>query len=349
MSEAIAQARAEGARLGSACAAVGLTLRTFQRWHGGETLKADARRREHRPEDRVYNPPNRLSQAERDAALALVNAPRFASSSPHQIVAILADEGHYLASESTLYRLLRAADQLTPRAHKAPPRPRPRPWEATGPHQVWSWDITYLATTVRGAFFYLYLILDLYSRKIVGWEVYPEESAEHAAEVFKRAHLREAVGVADLVLHSDNGAPMKGATMLSTLQHLGVVPSFSRPSVSNDNPYSEAGFATLKGSPAFPEKPFADLPQARSWVATFVAWYNETHRHSALKFVTPDQRHRGEDRDLLAQRDALYQAAKAENPERWSGPTRNWKPPASVLLNPGKPRPRQDQSEEPSP
>ncbi len=220
---------------------------------------------------------------------------------------------------------------------------------ATGPNQVWSWDITYLATTVRGVFFYLYLILDLYSRKIVGWEVYATESAEQAASVFTRAHLREAVRVADLVLHADNGSPMKGATMLSTLQRLGVVPAFSRPSVSNDNPYSEAGFATLKGSPAFPEKPFADLPQARSWVATFVAWYNETHRHSALKFVTPDQRHRGEDRDLLAQRDALYQAAKAENPERWSGPTRNWEPPASVLLNPGKPRPRQDQTEEPSP
>jgi hypothetical protein len=205
VSAAIAQARAEGARLGPACAAVGLTLRTFQRWHRGETLKADARRREHRPAGRVYNPSNRLSQAERDAALALVNEPRFASSSPHQIVAILADEGHYLASESTLYRLLRAADQLTPRARKAPPRTRPQPWEATGPNQVWSWDITYLATTVRGTFFYLYLILDIYSRKIVGWEVYPEESAEHAAEVFKRAHLREAVGTADLVLHSDNG------------------------------------------------------------------------------------------------------------------------------------------------
>ena len=349
MSEAIAQARAAGARLGSAGAAAGLTLRTCQRWHGGETLKADARRREHRPEDRVYNPPNRLSQAERDAALALVNAPRFASSSPHQIVAILADEGHYLASESTLYRLLRAADQLTPRAHKAPPRPRPRPWEATGPHQVWSWDITYLATTVRGAFFYLYLILDLYSRQIVGWEVYPEASAAHAAEVFQRAHRRAAVGVADRVLHSDHGAPMKGATLRSTLQHLGVVPSFSRPAVSNDNPYSEAGFATLKGSPALPEQPCTALPPARSWVATFVAGYHETHRHRALKCVTPDHRHRGADRDLLAQRDALYQAAKAENPERWSGPTRNGEPPARVLLNPGKPRPRQDQTEEPAP
>jgi transposase InsO family protein len=349
VSEAIAQARAAGARLGPACAAVGLTLRTFQRWHRGETLKADARRREHRPEGRVYNPPNRLSQAERDAALALVNEPRFASSSPHQIVAILADEGRYLASESTLYRLLRAADQLTPRGRKAPPRPRPQPWEATGPNQVWSWDITYLATTVRGAFFYLYLILDIYSRKIVGWEVYPEESAEHAAEIFKRAHLREAAGTADLVLHADNGSPMKGATMLATLQRLGVVPSFSRPAVSNDNPYSEAIFATCKGCPAFPEKPFASPTEARTWVAGFVAWYNETHRHSALKFVTPDQRHRGEDRNLLARRDALYQAARTENPQRWSGPTRNWEPPASVLLNPGKPRPRQDPTEEPSP
>jgi len=264
-------------------------------------------------------------------------------------VAILADEGRYLASESSLYRLLRSAEQLTPRGRKAPPRPRPQPWEATGPNQVWSWDITYLATTVRGTFFYLYLILDLYRRKIVGWEVYPEESAEHAAEVFKRAHLREGVGAADLVLHSDNGSPMKGATMLATLQHLGVVASFSRPSVSNDNPYSEAIFATCKGCPAFPEKPFASPTEARLWVAGFVAWYNETHRHSALKFVTPAQRHRGEDRDLLAQRDALYQAAKAANPQRWSGTTRNWEPPTSVLLNPGKPGPRQDPPKEPSP
>jgi len=264
-------------------------------------------------------------------------------------VAILADEGRYIASEATFYRILRAADQLTPRGRKASSRPRPQPWEATRPNQVWSWDITYLATTVRGTFFYLYLILDIYRRKIVGWEVYPEASAEHAAEVFQRAHLREAVGATDRVLHADNGSPMKGATLLATLQHLGIVPSFSRPSVSNDNPYSEAIFATCKGCPAFPEKPFADLPEARTWIADFVAWYNETHRHSALKFVTPDQRHRGQDRYLLAQRDALYQAARAENPERWSGPTRNWDPPTRVLLNPGKPRPPQDPTKEPSP
>jgi len=127
------------------------------------------------------------------------------------------------------------------------------------------------------------------------WEVYDTESADHAASVFHKTHLREGVGADSLVLHSDNGSPMKGATMLATLQRLGVMPSFSRPSVSNDNPYSEALFKTLKYHPGFPDKPFGSLQEAREWVAGFQHWYNEVHRHSALKFVTPDQRHCGED------------------------------------------------------
>jgi putative transposase len=269
--------------------------------------------------------------------LAVANEARFASLSPHQIVPALADEGRYLASESTFYRLLRDADQLARRGRpKAPARVRPQPFEATGPNQVWSWDITYLASTVRGAFFYLYLIMDVYSRKIVGWEVYPQESAAHAASVFHRAHLREGVRADALVLHSDNGAPMKGATMLATLQRLGVVPSFSRPSVSNDNPYSESLFNTVKGRPDFPYKPFETSETARAWMAKFARWYNNEHLHSALKFVTTAQRHRGEDADLLSQRDAVYQAARAANPARWSGSTRDWNAPASVLLIPGK-------------
>jgi transposase InsO family protein len=202
---------------------------------------------------------------------------------------------------------------------------------------VWSWDITCLATTVRGTFFYLYLIMDLYSRKIVGWEVYSEESAAHAASVVGKAHLREGVRANALVLHSDNGAPMKGATMLATLQRLGVAPSFSRPAVSNDNPFSESLFNTFKRHPDFPEKPFDTPATARAWVAKFACWYNDKHRHSALKFVTPAQRHRGQDTDLLAQRHALYQTARAQYPERWSGTTRNWTPPPTVFLNPGKP------------
>ncbi len=222
---------------------------------------------------------------------------------------------------------------------------RPAPLTATGPHQVWSWDITYLATTVRGTFFYLYLIMAVFSRKIVGWEVYPSESAEQAASVFRKAHLREGVRADALVLHSDNGAPMKGATMLATLQRLGVVPSFSRPSVSDDNPFSESLFNTLKGHPGFPEQPFASLDDARTWVDGFERWYNSDHRHSALRFATPAQRHRGEDIDLLAQRDALYQAAKAQHPERWSGNTRNWQPETTVFLNPGKPTTTEQQNQ----
>jgi len=194
----------------------------------------------------------------------------------------------------------------------------------------------YLATTVKGMFFYLYLIMDVYSRKIVGWEVFETESAEQAAEVFQKAYLREGIAGQPLVLHSDNGAPMKGATMLATLQRLGVMPSLSRPSVSNDNPYSEALFKTLKYHPGFPDKPFDTVCESREWVAGFEHWYDEIHRHSGLKFVTPGQRHRGEDSAILEQRVALYEAAKAQHPERWSGPIRDWHPENIVYLNPAK-------------
>ena len=247
MSDAIAQACGAGARLGRACAAVGLSERTLQRWRQEGAVKGDGRCREHRAADAVRTPANRLSPVEQAEILSVANQPEFAHLSPHQIVPALADQGRYLASESTFYRLLRDADQLARRGRpKAPARVRPQPFEATGPNQVWSWDITYLNSTVRGAFFYLYLIMDVYSRKIVGWEVYPEESAAHAASVFRKAHLREGVRAEALVLHADNGSPMKGATMLATLQGLGVLPSFSRPAVSNDNPYSESLFNTIK-------------------------------------------------------------------------------------------------------
>jgi len=229
---------------------------------------------------------------------------------------------------------LREEKQLAHRGKaKAPTHSRPPELVATAPNQLWSWDITYLGTTVKGLYFYLYLIMDLFSRKIVGWEVFAEESAEHAATVFRKAYMREGVAGQLLRLHSDNGSPMKGATMLGALQRLGVVPSFSRPSVSNDNPYSEALFKTVKYHPSFPDKPFDTLQEARQWTAGFERWYNEEHRHSALKFVTPGQRHRGEDHELLRQRKALYTAAKASRPERWSGDYRTWSRPEVVTLN----------------
>lgn len=330
---------AGGARRSRACEVVGITARTLQRWREGGGLRADGRAQG--GARRI--PANRLSEHERAQILEVANRAEFADRPPSQIVPALADQGRYLASESSFYRVLRAAGQRTHRGKaKAPTRQRPAPLQANAPKQLWSWDITYLPTTVRGVFFYLYLLLDVFSRKIVGWEVYASESAEQAAEVFAKAHLREGLAGQALVLHSDNGSPMKGATMLATLQRLGVMPSFSRPSVSDDNPYSEALFKTLKYHPGYPDQPFETLHEARQWVAGFVHWYNEIHRHSALRFVTPGQRHRGEDLALLEQRDALYQAAKARHPERWSGTTRNWQPEQTVYLNPGKSAKKED-------
>lgn len=207
----------------------------------------------------------------------------------------LADEGIYLASESSFYRVLRAADQLHRRGRaRAPRKPnKPEAFKATGPRQVWSWDITFLASTVIGMFYRLYLVMDVYSRKIVGWKIHENEAAEHAATLIRKACLAEGITRHGLVLHSDNGSPMKGATMLATLQRLGVIPSFSRPSVSNDNPFSESLFGALKCTPAYSSKPFDSLEAARVWVHDFVGWYNEVHRHSGIRFVTPAQRHRG--------------------------------------------------------
>jgi putative transposase len=330
----IDEACAAGARVTAACRVVEISPRTLQRWREEGDVKVDGRKEAGAQRE----PANKLSEHERQQILAVANEPEFAHMPPSQIVPILADRGLYIASESSFYRVLREADQLAHRGKaKSPARQRPAPLQASAPNQLWSWDITYLATTIKGTFFYLYLIMDVYSRKIVGWEVFETESAEQAAQVFRKAHLREGIRAESLVLHSDNGSPMKGATMLSTLQRLGVMPSFSRPSVSDDNPYSEALFKTLKYHPGFPDKPFDSLQEAREWVAGFQHWYDQVHRHSALKFVTPAQRHLGEDGVILEQRHALYVAAKARRPERWSGPSRNWVPEKTVYLNPGKP------------
>jgi len=182
--------------------------------------------------------------------------------------------------------------------------------------------------------------MDIYSRKVVGWEVLDDESSESAAELLQKIHLKEGLSLQkDVVLHSDNGSPMKGATMLATMQKLGVVPSFSRPSVSNDNAYSESLFKTMKYTPAFPNDPFSSLQETRNWVANFVHWYNEEHRHCEIQYVTPGQRHRGEDVAILKERTRVYEAAKRRHPERWSGQTRNWFPVQSVSLNPQSKKP----------
>jgi putative transposase len=328
--ELLTQAIAAGARQESACAVLGLSVRTVQRWQEDGVVRADQR------PSRQYEPPHKLTAAERAEVLAVANSPEFGHLPPSQIVPRLADQGRYLASESTFYRVLRAEGQLAHRRSERPARARSKPKAicATAPNQVYSWDITYLPAAIRGQFFYLYLFLDLFSRKIVGWQVYEEESSVLASGIVRDVCQREGVQRHQLILHSDNGGPMKGATMLATLQGLGVMPSFSRPAVSNDNPYSESLFKTLKYRPAYPLKPFADLTAARRWVSDLVAWYNHEHRHSAIRFVTPAQRHAGLDGPLLAHRKAVYEAARLRNPQRWRGTTRNWQRIQVVHLNP---------------
>ncbi len=328
--ELIDEAMGHGARQSRACEVVGIDRRTYQRWQ--RTGLSDRRQVIEK-----RSPANKLDEEERQAIIAVCNTEEFRSQSPKQIVPALADRGIYLASESTFYRVLRAEDMLHHRGRARQPATtgKPRACVATAPNQVWSWDITYLANSVKGLFFYLYLFMDIYSRKIVGWEVYETESSEQAAQVLRKSRLAEAIAPGqEVILHTDNGSPMKGATMLATMQKLGVVPSFSRPSVSNDNAYSEALFKTLKYVPGYPTKPFEDIEAARQWVMQCVQWYNHSHRHSGLKYVTPAQRHEGCDIEILAHRKWVYEAAKERHPQRWSGDTRNWEHEPVVNLNP---------------
>jgi transposase InsO family protein len=247
------------------------------------------------------------------------------------------DDGQYYASESSFYRVLRAENQLAHRGRaKAPQSRPPREHVATGPNQVFSWDITYLPTAVRGRFFYLYMVMDVWSRKVMGWAVHEQESSELAAELMTGICADHRLDAKKIVLHSDNGGPMKGATMLATLQRLGVMPSFSRPRVSDDNPFSEALFRTLKYCSWYPSMPFGSLEQATEWVTSFVAWYNTQHRHSGIRFVTPEERHSGRETAILADREEVYRRARAKNPERWTRQTRNWTPITEVRLNPPK-------------
>ncbi len=331
--ELIEEAVDAGASPKKACEVLEISLRTYKRWTEGDAVKVDARPVAKRPE-----PANKLALEERQQVLDICNEKAWQSLPPSQIVPALADEGRYIASESSFYRILKEAGQLHHRGRaQAPKRVRkPKSYKATAPNQVWSWDITFLATTIVGIFYRLYLVMDIYSRKIVGWEIHENETADNAALLIRKACLTEGINGQSLVLHSDNGSPMKGATMLATLQWLGVVPSFSRPSVSNDNPYSESLFGTMKYTPTYPSKPFESLDAARDWVNEFIHWYNEEHRHSGIQFVTPAQRHSGVEQSILMNREGVYEAAKQRNPERWSRGTRNWSPISEVWLNPEK-------------
>jgi putative transposase len=322
------EAMAAGARQSRCCEVIGLDVRTLQRWRKSKTGEDERR-------GPATEPANKLSPQEREEMLKVANSPLCRNLCPKQFVPLLVDQNFYLASESSFYRVLREAQQMKHRAAtRKPSRARPRELEATGPNQVWSWDITYLRSSVAGMFYYLYLIVDVWSRKVVGWEIAEEQSMEISAALIQRTCEAENVPRRTLALHADNGGPMKGATMLVALQRLGVMPSFSRPSCSNDNPYSESLFRTLKYRPEYPHRPFESLEQAEEWIEGFVAWYNGEHLHSGITYVTPAQRHEERDREILEHRRQVYEEARRRNPNRWSGKTRDWGRVERVRLNP---------------
>lgn len=322
-----------GARRRSACAELGFSLRTLELWTRDGDIGADRRVGAARPE-----PANKLTQEERAAVLKLVNEPRFAALPPTQIVPILADKGQYLASESSFYRILRSHHQLTHRGLMRAPMKRAVPRLcASGPNELYAWDITYLPGPIAGMFFFLYLVLDVFSRKIVAHEVHDEESAAHAAALIEQAVQREGVARDVLVLHQDNGSPMKGSTFIAKLDELGIRRSYSRPGVSDDNAYAESLFRTCKYRPGY-FGAFATIGEAREWVLRFVRWYNHRHKHRSLKFVSPAERHAGADSAIFARRIAVYETARQRHPARWSRGIRNWSLPKEVWLN----RPAED-------
>ena len=310
----IEQALIDGAGFRKACNIVGVSYRTIKRWKLSEE---DKRQVVNKTSSKALTP------EEKQNIISVCNQHEYKDMTPNKIVPLLAGKGIYIASESMFYKVLKEYNQLKHRGNsKIPKKPsKIKTLVATAPNQLLSWDITYLKTDVKGIFFYLYLFMDVYSRKIMGWRVEDEENGELAKEAIENICISN--DLSGIKLHSDNGSPMKNGTMLAALNSLGVTASYSRPSVSNDNPFSESLFKTLKYRAGYP-KEFSSLDEARKWVKEFVKWYNTEHLHSSIKFVTPEQRHLGLDKEILEKRKRTYEEAKKKNPQRWVKGTRNW-------------------------
>jgi putative transposase len=278
--------------------------------------------------------PHQLSEQERAEVRDILNSPRFQDKSPRQVYATLLDEGRYYCHWRTMYRVLAEQEEVKERRRQSQHATRVKPeLVARQPNQVWSWDITWLPTLVKGRFFYLYLILDMYSRYVVGWLIATTESSDLAEQFIAQTCHRHQIPMAQLTLHADRGAPMRSKAVTALLQDLNVTQSHSRPRTSNDNAYSEAQFKTLKYRPDYPGQ-FGTLEEARAWVSRFVNWYNQEHYHSGLSLLTPQMVHQGESQVVCQQRQQVLSAAYAIHPERF----KNGRPvvkaePATVWLN----------------
>jgi len=320
---AIKDAREKGARLQAICRHIGISMRTIQRWE--KAVLIDKRNGSTRYVS------HKLSTEERRHVLDICMQKEYVDNYPHEIVADLASKGVYIASESTFYRILREERMLSHRRSSKPPTEREKPrLVATGPDQVYSWDITYVKSDVTGIYYYLYMIIDIWSRMIVHWEIHDRENSSIASSMMQRLSMKK--DIRGTVLHSDNGSPMKGFSMLAKLYDLQVLPSFSRPRISEDNPYSESLFRTMKYRPLYPSK-FGTIHDAQEWIKKFVYWYNKEHMHSSIQFVTPHERHYGKDIVILETRRATYLEAYKRNPSRWTGRPKSWEQNKVVGIN----------------
>lgn len=318
------------------CQALGLPRATFYRhlacaFPRKSPPKAGEKRAHHRA----------LSRQEKDEVLELLHSPRFVDMAPAAVHATLLDEVRYLCSPRTMYRILQEKGEVRERRAQAahPKRSAPR-LVATAPNQVWTWDITHLRTTIKGRTLKLYVCMDLFSRYVVGWYLSSSESAAEARHFFQTLARREGIDPDKLIVHADNGGPMRGRPLADLLESLGIDRSHSRPRVSNDNAFSESQFKTMKYRPTYP-KHFESEREARAWCRYFFAWYNNEHRHESLAMMTPADIHTGTYKHKLARRSATLNAAYEQHPERFvKGPPAPKHPPAQVAINP-EPKPPQ--------
>ena len=318
----------------SACKALGLTGRTYRNWK--HAPNGDGRlNREN------YTSPRQLSQEECDRVAQRFCEPDVCDLSlPQAFYKLLDESGLYMCSLSTLYRIFRKrglTGKRTP-TRAAQARSRPTSYCATKPDAVWTWDITYLRSSMyTGIFYYAYVIIDVYSRAVISARVFEADNAEFASQFLQEAFTSRGIAPRQLVVHSDNGASMKAAKTQAVLENNGVTFSHSRPRVSNDNPYSESLFRTLKysGDYLYPRNGFASLEEAQRWIDGFVEHYNECHRHRGIRMVTPGSRYRGEDAEILRKRRLVMEQAKKEQPQRWiQDRLLNCQPVENVWLNP---------------
>ena len=262
--------------------------------------------------------PRALSEAEEERVLGLLNSERFQDSSPYEMYGTLLDEeGQYLCSVRTMYRLLAKQGQNRPRGRQRVQSNYARPeLLATRPNEVWSWDITKLKGPAKWHYYYLYVMLDIFSRYVTGWLIAPRESATLAQELIASSCLQQGIAPEQLTVHADRGGPMKAKAVAHLLADLGVNKSHSRPYTSDDNPFSEAQFRTLKYRPDFPDR-FGSLQDARSWARRFFYWHNQQHRHTSLALLTPAMVHGGRAEAVLQQRQQVLSTAYLAHPERF--------------------------------